>query len=36
MKNNADKNFILGIDTSNYKTSVSVVCLYGEIISYFR
>ena len=36
MKNNADKNFILGIDTSNYKTSVAVVGLDGEIISDFR
>ncbi len=36
MKNTMDKNFILGIDTSNYKTSVAAVGLNGDIISDFR
>ena len=36
MTNTTKKNFILGIDTSNYKTSVAVVGSDGDIIADFR
>ncbi len=36
MKETAEKNLILGIDTSNYKTSVAVIDRSGTILSDFR